>query len=317
MSNNSTLQNNLIAYSIRSSIIEYKQFKEAIGKIAMLHQRSRYAGNAGGLMITGFTGSGKSTVKEQYASQYSRYETATGTIIPVLTVNTPSNPTVKSLVTAMLVAIGDPASHQGNMEEKTNRLYTLLKNCMVELLIIDEFQHFVDRGRNSEMMGVTDWLKNFINSAKIPVVIMGLPRSHSVLMLNEQLRRRFSTQFSMDPFQEATESFTEFRCVLNEIHAKLPIACVSLSDSDMAFRFLVATHGLIDFVVKMIDGAIEFAIQRGLKEISLRTLESVYREAIWKTCPDQHNPFCKSAKLRWLSNPGEPFDFVRKELESK
>lgn len=308
--NNNPLQQKLLDYSMRDNIIEYQQYVQAMQKIQMLHQRSQRAAIAGGLMITGFTGSGKSTVKELYAHQNERRETETGTMVPVLTVDTPSNPTVRSLVSAMLDAMGDPISHRGSTEEKTVRLYKLIKNCNVELLIIDEFQHFVDRGKINEAKIVTDWLKNVINTAKIPVVIMGLPRSQSVLENNEQLRRRFSSHFSMDPFENTPESFIEFTRVLGIIHQDLPINSVRFHEPDIAHRFLVGTYGLIDFVAKIVDGAIEYAAHRGLSKIDLDTLRQVFKETIWKTCPDQLNPFNRSADLRWLTKPGEPFDFV-------
>ncbi len=304
----------LLAFTMRDSIIAYSQYNAAIAGIEMLHQRSRIAQVAGGLLLTGYTGSGKSTVKEQYAIRYERYETKTATIIPVLTVDTPSNPTVRSLVSAMLEALGDPASHRGTTEEKTVRLYKLLKACHVELLFIDEFQHFQDRGKIHEMQMATDWLKNVINTAKIPVVIMGLPSSASAVSMNEQLRRRFSSHITIDPFSTDQDSFTEFVGVLGVVQETLPIRCVNLADNEIAYRFLIATNGLIDFVAKMIDGAVEIAWQRNLSEISIETLELAFVNSIWKNCPSKLNPFSATkTDLRFLQRVAEPFDFMRQE----
>lgn len=309
--------NRLLSFSIRHSIIEHPGYLEAIQKIELLHQRSRLAGVAGGLLITGHTGSGKSTVKMQYAERYPKEESIDRTHIKVLVVDTPSSPTVRSLVAAMLAAMGDPASQKGTAEEKTERLYKLLKGCGVELLIIDEFQHFLDRGKFSEACTVTDWLKNLINRANIPVVLIGLPRSAYVLELNEQLRRRFSSRYSLEPFAFAhTDDIHQFRGLLSAVQKQLPIQTPALSEYEMAQRFHVATHGLMDYLAKLIDGAVQIAVVRQLRTLDLRTYADAFVESVWRNCPPELNPFNPNALLRPLTGRGEPFSFVSGELDT-
>jgi hypothetical protein len=279
-------------------------------KIEMTHARSRQAKVAGSLTITGHTGSGKSTIKTEYMSRFSNVETLTGTVIPVLAVDTPSTPTVRSLASAILEALGDPISYRGTTEEKTVRLYKLMRGCQVELLILDEFQHFVDRAGSNESRKAADWLKNVINALQIPVVIMGLPRCLQILNGNEQLKRRFSRHYSLLPFSNEPESFDEFRSVLDIIQQAFPIPCVSLSDFEMAKRFLFASYGLIDFIVKVMDGAIEIAVHRNLESIEMHTLAMSFNESVWHECPPELNPFNTGTKLRHLTKSQEPFEFI-------
>lgn len=307
----------LLRFSIRHSIIEHTAYVMAMQKIEQIHQRSRLAKIAGGLLITGHTGSGKSTVKSQYAERYPREEAIDRTIVRVLVVDTPSSPTVRSLVTTMLVALGDPVSHRGTAEEKTERLYKRIKGCGVELFIIDEFQHFLDRGRFSEACTVTDWLKNLINRANISVILMGLPRSNYVLELNEQLRRRFTSSYSLDSFAFShVDDIQQFRSVLNAVQQQLPIPSQVLSEYEMAKRFHIATHGLMDYLAKLIDGAIQIAILRNLKILDQRTFAEAFVETVWRDCPSELNPFNADALLRPLTGQGEPFSFVSEELNT-
>lgn len=307
----------LLRFSIRNNIIEHAGYVMAMQKIELLHQRSRLARVAGGLLITGHTGSGKSTVKMQYAERYPREETIERTIVRVLVVDTPSSPTVRSLVSAMLAALGDPASQRGTTEEKTHRLYMLIEGCGVELLIIDEFQHFLDRGKFSEACTVTDWLKNLINRANIPVVLMGLPRSAYVLELNEQLRRRFSSRYSLDAFAFThADEIQQFRALLNAVQQQLPIPAFSLSEYAIAKRFYTATHGLMDYLAKIIDGALQIAALRHLTVLDLRILSEAFVETVWHDCPKELNPFSMEATLKPLTGLGQPFAFVSGELDA-
>lgn len=304
----------LFAFSIRHTIIEHPAYVEAIKKIELLHQRSKAANVAGGLLITGHTGSGKSTIKTQFAERYPRVEENERTLVRVLVVDTPSTPTVKSLVTAMLVALGDPASLKGTAEEKTERLYTLIKGCGVEILLIDEFQHYLDRAKTNEIYVATDWLKNLINRVNIPVVLIGLPRSASVLELNEQLRRRFSSRYSLDPFSfKYTDDIQHFRGVLRAIEEQLPINSISISSPEMAERFYFATYGLIDYIAKIVDGAVQIAVLKQLKNLDLKVFEQAFYETVWGECSAELNPFSPDFRKRNLTLRAEPFSFVTEE----
>lgn len=302
----------LLSYSCRNRAIQYPMHVEALKRIELLHQRSRASGYAGGLLLTGYTGSGKSTVKKEYAAKFPSRDTADRTHIPVLCVDTPTAPTAKSLAEAILIALGDPMSYRGTAEQKTQRIYHLFKLCKVELLIIDEFQQFLEYGRSHEVCRVTDWLKNLLNNANVPVVLMGLPYSDQVLKLNVQLARRFSSRHSLRPFDISTpEGAQQFRGLLNAIEKKLPLPSVSLSHPDIARRFYYATNGLIDFIGKIVDGAIMLAHRYGFKRLDETVYAAAFEEEVWRDAPKECNPFIAPPEsLRLLNRPGEPFALI-------
>jgi len=56
-----------------------------------------------------------------------------------------------------------------------------MEACKVELLILDEFQHFQDRDSLKVLKTASDWLKLLMDENGVPIVLAGLPYSHTVL----------------------------------------------------------------------------------------------------------------------------------------
>lgn len=298
-----------INFTLRKQVIEHSKFTAAIREIARLHKRGKDAGVAEGMLFVAQTGSGKTTALQYYESRFPRIDTERGTTIPVLRVDTPESPSVKSLAEAILYAMGDPAAAKGTATAKTNRIVYFFVECSVELLFIDEFQHFYDGRRNSESRRVSDWLKNLINRVGIPVVLAGLPRSISVVNANSQLRRRFGAPYYMPPFNfDSNDDQLEFRGVLKGIQSRLPLTCIDLSEANIARSFYFASHGLLDYVVKIIDDAVSRASIRDGLCLNLSSFEAAFKRTIWRDVPDTLNPFAPNAKLRLLNRNLEPFD---------
>lgn len=299
----------LSSFTLRKQIIEHPKFTLAIREIARLHERGKLAGVAEGMLLIAQTGSGKSTVLKYYERKFPRTQSKGGTRIPVLRVDTPESPTVKTLAEAILFAMGDLAAAKGTASAKTNRIVHFFKECCVELLFIDEFQHFYDGRRTAESQRVADWLKNLINQVQIPVILAGLPRSIAVVNANPQLRRRFGAPHYMQPFGfDSLDEKLEFRGVLNGIQSRLPVPCISLSENNMAQRFYFASHGILDYVVKIIDDAVSRSGTDSGEALTQRSFEAAFKRTVWLDAPDNLNPFSTGATLRLLNKTLEPFD---------
>lgn len=303
------LQNPYRGFSVRQSIIEHPGFCRALKEIADLHQQFLEAENCGGLLFTGQTGSGKTTVLTYYQSFFPPRNESDRRVVPVLLVTTPAAPTVKNLAEAILVALGDPAASKGTAEAKTTRIYRYLKECKVELLMIDEFQHFHDRRKASQARNMTDWLKNLFNEVKIPVVLAGLPRAFSVIRMNPQLQRRFSSPYYLEPFGfETKEQQMEFRAILKAIHKTLPLPSVELHEANLAQRFYFASLGLFDYVAKVIDKTVKLAGEYKAKRLTVGLFAQAFASEVWRGVPKRLNPFDQKAILRPLNKRGEPFE---------
>lgn len=298
-------------FTLRKEIFKHPRFAFAISEIARLHLRGVEANDPQGMLLVAQTGCGKSTVFEYYEQLFPRRANKQSTEIPVLRVNTPESPTVKMLAEAILYAMQDPAASKGTSMFKTNRIIYLFKECHVKLLLIDEFQHFFDGRHVAESKRVSDWLKNLITSVNIPVVLAGLPRAISVVNNNPQLRRRFGAPHYMSPFGFTTEQEKlEFRGVLKGIYSLVPCPCVKLHDANIARCFYYATHGIFDYIVKILDDAISRGGTGPDQEVTKSDLAEAFKRSVWMDAPDELNPFSGMQKFRLLTRPFEPFDVL-------
>lgn len=297
-------------FTLRRELIYYPQFSAAIREIAHIHSRWRECQLAGGLLFVGQSGSGKTTVQDAYSQNFPRRQLQHRAVIPVLKVLTPEGPTVKSLAEAILIALGDPAASRGSAPAKTQRIIHFIRECGVEMLMLDEFHHFFSTRRALEGARVTDWLKNLFNSVNIPVVLFGLPAAITALNSNQQLRRRFSAPHYIAPFGfETADEQLLFRGVLAQLQSRLKVPCaVDFSNAEVARRFYYASSGLIDYVVKVADDAASRLHGQAAAKLTMASLAQSFRTEVWGDVPDELNPFAATGKLRRLDKPREPFE---------
>lgn len=299
----------VLGYKLLLEPICHRRFRSALFQIAELHHRRRSHGVGGGVLLIGPSGAGKSTILQAYEAEYPRIFGAQKTQIPVLVVRVPSSPTVRSLAGAILEAMGDRKSHRGTAPEKTTRLVEFIKRCGVEMLLLDEFQHLFYTPSVTAFRDVTDWLKNLLESTGLGMVGSGLPAAELVIRSNEQLSRRFSQCIQMDPFSLEDEAdFIEYRGLLKGIASCLPMESdIPLHEANLARRIHTASFGLLDYTIKLLEGAVLAANLAGLNTLSFDVLAASFRERIWKDVPDTLNPFHPESPIRPLTKPGEVF----------
>lgn len=238
---------------------------------------------------------GKTTLCKHYARDFPRTLTADGSNIPILVakVEVPASP--KSLVTALLKSMGDPMPDKGSTVSQTIRLKQLMKDCGTQLVILDEFQHFIDRDSQKVLKTISDWLKLLMDDTRVPIILVGMPYSHGILDAdgNEQLQRRFSVRISLQPFDwNDSEDRKDFRKFLQAVDDKLPLNDWSnLSDTNMAYRIYIATDGVISRVMKLVRRATVIALDLGMERLDLDILSIVYDECLAASNPEKENPF--------------------------
>ncbi|RKT25623.1 TniB protein [Paraburkholderia sp. RAU2J] len=297
--------------TVRETLIEHPAFAYGISAIRRCHRMGRFGlQEPGCLIITGVSGSGKSTLRKEYGKHHPRRETENGTIIPVLHLELPAKPTIKNVAERILLALGDPLFARGTAIDMTQRIVMLFKNCQLELVILDEFQHFIDHSSEKIETAVADWLKSLINETKVPFVLMGLRRCRRILQSNEQLRRRFSRQISLEPFSIADKrSRRIFDGLLRTIYGILPVPCVpELTGGGASVEQMhYATFGLIGYVMTLVAAAVEIVIEDGRAAIDRGVLSRAFSDAIWPEGVGRLNPFHPSFINRPLTNASEPF----------
>jgi hypothetical protein len=198
----------------------------------------------------------------------------------------------------MLRAMTDPKFDKGTENGKTERLRTLMRNAETRMVMIDEFQHFYDKGSQTVMHHVADWLKILVDDSKVALVVAGLPSCAAVVDQNEQLAGRFLAPIRMPRFDWRVDVHREeFLGILGAFQESLGqyFDLPALDSPEMAFRCYCGTGGLIGYVTKFLRQAVWNAIDEGRKVISLEDLARANDEAVWATdgLTDSTSPFSR------------------------
>ena len=277
-------------------LVKYPLFKSAIAHVQACFDSYGTTAEPTCLPIVGESGGGKTTIISYFASTHPRIDRKSGVEVPVLLAKIPARPTVKSLAETLLYQLGDPLWARGNTVGKSIRLRELLKRCHVRLLALDEFQHFVDVRRADIPNDVADWLKEQVEEAKLPIVVLGLQRCLEVLKQNEQLRRRFGASLHIGAFRwNVKEDRTAYRAFLRAVQDQLvEYDMPSLSDVEMAFRMHYGSYGLVGYTMKIIRGAAQIASGHPRREISLLTLSRSFQVNVWAERLNRPNPFSEN-----------------------
>lgn len=280
---------------VENLYIHFPRNETTLKAIRECHSHAKLSKEAEGLLIQGDTGAGKTTIIKLYVQNYPRCYTEERTVVPVLCATVPVPATCKSLVTALLAAIGDPAAEKGTLVSQTHRLKRYLEACKVELLILNEFQHFQDRDSLKVLKTVSDWLKVLMDETGVPIVLAGLPYSHTILDAhgNEQLQRRFAIRIELEAFHYYTsQERQDFRRFLNILDDKLPLIEKSgLADPGTALCIYEATNGVVGHVMKLVRRATAIALESNRERITLDILSLAYEQRLAANNPSKPNPF--------------------------
>lgn len=300
-------------FNSRSVLINHPDFANAMRTIERQHNSVIKNGDfSTGTIIIGESGAGKTTVCKTYRDRFPVHEEPTRRHTRVVLVSVPSKPTVKSLATAILAAVKFVPISGSNAAKLTETILKQFEGCGVEVMFLDEFQHFLEGNRN-DLREVTNWLKGLIDDLHTAVFLCGVPSLRRVLQTNKQLRRRFSRVTEMGAFniQSSTEA-ARFVGILQALCRDMPLPTVDFKDKEVATKIYFATSGLIDYMCKLINGAYENAVSRGAKEVALQDYAAAFKIHIWDRPPATRDPFSSKFNGALLDGPGEPFapDFV-------
>ena len=264
---------------IKGMRILYPRFKRGLDLIERCRQSTTNSRDPQCLLITGSSGTGKSSIFEAYKSMHDKtvYEESRTKKV-ILSAEIPSPTTIMSFLEALLEELGDPFPTNGSKGNKHLRLIRLIKDCGVELIMLDEFQHFVHPENRKINYDVSDCFKSLVNQTKVPVVLFGLSESRLVIDCNPQLKRRFSIVYNLSPFGlESDLHRAEFAKLLYKIDQELPFEEMSgFANEDLLERFYYATGVLMDSIAKLVKDAALFAISEGKTRIELIDLARAY-----------------------------------------
>jgi hypothetical protein len=250
------------------------------------------------MLLVGPAGAGKTTLAALYARQYPAIFTETVTLRSVVMATTPSTANVHNLIMALLEALGDPGATKGSIGAKERRLIKYFKEiCKVELLILDELQHFVDRDIQKILLNASNWLKTFIKETNVSCLLIGLQDdAEEVVNSNPQLARSFGDPYVLAPFDwdetKPDDTKEVFRQYLREIEKLLPLKEPShLGHYDTALRCFAASGGIMSYQMKLVRTATRLALERGRECLDLDLLSQAFKDELASERRGIPNPF--------------------------
>jgi hypothetical protein len=270
---------------VEDTLIEHRAFAKAVKRLRQAFKYAHISPEPIGLAILGESRSGKSRVVEELEKDHPRTRTEEGAVVPIVRMVTPSNPAVGGMASLMLKELGDPDWAKGTVAQLQGRLVDMVKDCMVRMIVLEEFQHLVDSATQKVFYNVANWLKTLVEPTKVALVVCGLESSLPVLLQDEQFTGRLGAPLFMPRFDwEKDDQREEFVAILegyNDAMAayfKLP----KLHGEDMSFRLWCASGGLVGLLAKLLRQIVWNACDAERSVIKLSDFAIADAECTWR-----------------------------------
>jgi len=286
---------------IKDLRIIHPRFKKALDLIKQCHESLQISDDPQCMLISGESGSGKTTLFETYIKLNDKvlYDDFTGAKKSILWAEIPSPVRINTFLETMLDQLGDPFPNRGTIGNKNHRLVNLIKDCGVELIMLDEFQHFVHSENQKVNYEVADCFKSLINRTKVPVVLFGLKDAERPLDVNPQLNRRFSIRYTLSPFGlENRGRKKEFEMLLKLIDNQLPfVELAGLDSEEMIEKIYFATNGVINSIMKIIRTASLYALKKEKDKVEMEDFAKAYHLHSYILKGETNNPFLETVSM--------------------
>jgi energy-coupling factor transporter ATP-binding protein EcfA2 len=283
-----------IAY-VETIRIWYPRMRAIYEAIEQTHAANAMSAEPQCMMVVGPTGVGKSTLLRSYTATYPRQARLEGDRLPILELTVPARATIRNFATKLLVAVGDPLADRGTIGNMEARLLRFMNGCGVEMLVVDDLQHFVDRDSERVLHDVSNWLKNLVKETHTACLIAGLPEAEQVLNANPQLGRLFGDPYVLQAFHwdaSQPDTVTEFRTFLRTLEELLPLPRVlPLASAETAWRCFVASEGSMAYLMNLVRRATQRAIRLGHQALDLTLLAEAFDHRLAGRRRGLANPF--------------------------
>ncbi|MBA56395.1 MAG: hypothetical protein CMK89_18245 [Pseudomonadales bacterium] len=257
-------------------------------------------------LITGESGCGKSELVKQYAAKYPRRDLDEYTHIPVLYVQLRSPKTPKAFIEQILVAIGDPQGGKGMKSETQgySQIGIYCRECGVEMIILDEVQTVIQNRSPGVIASISDWFKDLMNDAKVPLVLVGMPWCLGFIKQNDQLDSRIGYRHDIETFRVSSQ-FSHFVKFIELYSKSYEFASdFSLSDREIAYRLFAYSSGIVRAITGQIIKTANLSRAAG-KPIDLAFFQEAIRS---RGIKDANNVFIMpltELRLREIVNPSQ------------
>lgn len=296
-----------LAY-LNDLIVPYPDFTRCTTEISRRVRRCIQTGKGESIAVIAETGATKTTIAKHFFRKWPAREMPEFTRHKVVKIDPPSRPSALAMSQLILVQLGDPFALSRKGTKAFDTLLQFLKMCGTRLIIVDNYQDVKERRKESGILEIAGWQRSIIDAIPALFLTLGSAESLNVVKANSQVRRRVPAHLYIDYFDCAsTERARVFARTLLEIDKQLPLAEIcGLGTGDLTARMFFATKGIFDYIIGILEEAIEIVVQNGRERIEQQDLAAAFLRYFKDSAPTV-NPFVQGAEVRLLDRVGEPF----------
>lgn len=247
--------------------VKYPLRSAVMAELERAMEDSKHSAEPICIFIGGTTGAGKSTLAESFASNHPEVKGEEVDILPVLLTSLPSGSSRKDAASQILVKLGDQRAFSGQLNDMTHRLLKYIQDRQVEMVVLDECQHLIDRDSDKVIAKTADWVKDLIIKSKKPFALVGMPDAVRIFEVNLQLGRRFTRRLLIPPLAWAPEKTPEpyeLESFLLLVDERLPFAMKAGLDHPNTVKWIHHhTGGVLGLVMQLVREGASIAIDRG------------------------------------------------------
>ncbi|GJD33465.1 TniB family NTP-binding protein [Methylobacterium aerolatum] len=200
---------------IGRAVVDHYRYDQAMKWLDDLYREHGTAREGRAGLFYGQPGVGKSTILKRFASMRAGpFETAKGTVRPVVLVEVPSNPNEINLFDALLTALGCEHLCVGKAEERKRAVVEQVKAQHVHMIILDEFTHVIEDKTEKFQKKAVRHLKSMLSEGACQFVFAGTEELTSIHEVYGQIRRRDAGDFYLTPFNWADEADRDEWCAI-------------------------------------------------------------------------------------------------------
>lgn len=224
------------------------------------------------LLIKSDTNNGKSFLLKRFQKAHPSYEDETSQklVIPVVSIEIPSDPSPDVIYSLILQALYIPYRESYKKEVKSRKVFDAFARFKIRMLIIDEL-HVLMNTTKLKKAQLLDTLKYIGNKTEAVIVGAGTLEAHTAIVSDGQLANRFEPyvlpQWKLN---------TDFRKLLATFERVLPLKKPSnLQSQQLATEIYSMSSGWIGEIHEILIRAAILAIQNKQEKITIEILKKI------------------------------------------
>lgn len=239
--------------------------------------------NPGGIRVIGPTGTGKTFLRRHLVARHPIVDDGFRRIVPVVAIELESAPNTRQIGERFLESIGYPFTRRKTAAQLRDICVSAVRQLGIRIFVIDEFQHVAEGRRKNTVREITDWLKLFVQDARVALITMGTEVMEQAFPPGSQLGSRLSALVVLQRIKPE-----QFRTLLKSYNASLPVKLgIDFDDPRNVTALYESAGASMRDLNNLLCEAVYQAVDQNSEVISIDWLKRAHRLVFG----DRQNPF--------------------------